>query len=97
MMSFVQIVEYETDHAEEIDAKMRDGIESGPPMTFTRLTHTQDRGNPNRYLDIVEFPSYDVAMANSSRPETDQLAKEMASLCTSGPHFYDLDVIMTMP
>ena len=96
-MSFVQIVEYETDHADEIDARMREGLESGPAMSFVRLTHTRDRGNPHRYVTIVEFPSYDAAMANSTRPETDQMAKELASLCTSGPRFYDLDVLMTMP
>jgi hypothetical protein len=29
-----------------------------------------DRDRPNRYVTIVEFPSYEAAMENSRRPET---------------------------
>ena len=58
---------------------------------------TRDRDNPNRYFTIVEFPSYEVAMENSARPETDKFARALAARCTSGPKFYNLDVQESMP
>jgi len=67
------------------------------PRTGVRLVVTHDRDRPNRYLTIIEFPSYEVAMENSARPETDAFAKEMAALCTSGPRYYNLDVQATLP
>ncbi|GIE94287.1 hypothetical protein [Paractinoplanes rishiriensis] len=92
-MSFVQIIEYETDRPEEIaalgEARMAEG---GPPDGF-RLTVARDRDNPNRYVSVVSFPSYEEAMANSARPDTDEFARKMAALCTSPPRFRNLDVI----
>lgn len=96
-MSFIQIIDYETDHAAEIDAKMREGMEEAGVTGFTRLEHTQDHDNPRHFMTIVEFDSYEEAMANSTRPETDQMARELAALCTVGPSFSNLDVKLTMP
>jgi len=97
-MSFIQIIEYETDRADEIralgEARMAEMPE--PPAGF-RLVVTQDRDRPNRFFTIVEFPSYEVAMEASTQPETDAFAKEMAALCTSGPRYYNLDVKRTVP
>jgi hypothetical protein len=70
---------------------------AGDAPPFTRLAVTQDRDNPNRYLTIVEFPSYEAAMANSEDPGTSDFATRMAALCTSGPRFHNLDVRMSMP
>jgi hypothetical protein len=95
-MSFIQIIEYETDRPDEMWALGDSRIaEMGDPPPGFRLTITQDRDNPNRYVTIVEFPSYDVAMENSERPETDAFARQMAALCTSGPHFRNLEVRRT--
>ena len=65
-MSFIQIIEYETDRPDEMMALGNENMQaqSGPPA-YTRLAVTQDRDNPNRYLTIVEFPSYEAAMAIS--------------------------------
>jgi len=97
-MSFIQIIEYETDRPEEMWA-LGEGrtAEMGDPPPGFRLAITQDRDNPNRYFTIVEFPSYEEAMENSRRPETDAFAQQMAALCTSGPRFYNLDVKRTVP
>jgi hypothetical protein len=96
-MSFIQIIEYETDRPEEIaalgEARMAEG---GPPDGF-RLTVAQDRDHPNRYVSVVAFPSYQEAMANSARPDTDEFARKMAALCTSPPRFRNLDVIREAP
>jgi hypothetical protein len=97
-MSFIQIIEYETDRPDEMMALgQAQTAEMGDPPPGFRLTITQDRDNPNRYVTIVEFPSYEVAMENSARPETGDFAKQMAALCTSGPTFSNLDVKRTVP
>jgi hypothetical protein len=97
-MSFIQIIEYETDRPDEMQAlgEARIGEMGDPPPGF-RLTITQDRDRPNRFMTIVEFPSYEVAMENSERPETDAFAQQMAALCTDGPHFRNLEVWRTIP
>ena len=97
-MSFVQVIEYETDRADEIMALGQEQRSEMPetPEGF-RVTVTRDHDNANRYFMIVEFPSYEEAMANSGRPETDAFARRLATLCTSGPRYYNLDVVATMP
>lgn len=97
-MSFIQVIEYETDRADEIEALGNARMAAMPePQPGFRLVVTQDRDRPNRYFTIVEFPSYEVAMESSARPDTDAFAREMAALCTSGPRFYNLDVKVTVP
>ena len=99
MGGFVQIIEYETDKPEEMKAlrnEMRDDM-GDTAASFGRLVVTQDRDNPRRYLIIVEFPSYEEAMENSGRAETDAFAGRMAALCTRGPIYYNLDVQRTVP
>jgi len=97
-MAFIQIIEYETDRADEIAQLMEDvrpQDSDGPG--FVRMAVTQDRDNPRRYLTIVEFTSYEVAMANSERPETDEMAGKLAALCAGPPRFHNLDVIQSAP
>lgn len=55
-----------------------------------------DRDRPNTYLSIVEFPSHEIAMENSARPETSAFAARLAELYDGPPRFYNLDVIDTM-
>jgi hypothetical protein len=97
-MSFIQIIEYETDRPDEMralgEARMAQAPDAPPGF---RVVVTKDRDRPNHYFTIVEFPSYDAAMENNARPETDAFAKQMAALCTSTPRFYNLDVEMTTP
>ncbi|MEV6305207.1 hypothetical protein AB0M02_37745 [Actinoplanes sp. NPDC051861] len=98
-MGFIQIIEYETDRPEEMralgDARMAEAGNTVPPGF--RLTITQDRDHPNRYVTIVEFPSYETAMENSERPDTDAFARKMAELCTGPPRFRNLDVRQVHP
>lgn len=97
-MSFIQIIEYETDRPDEMRALAdRQQADMPPAPPGFRLNVTRDRDQPNRYFTIVEFPSYEEAMENSAKPETDAFAREMAALCTSGPKYYNLEVIETMP
>ena len=97
-MRFIQIMDYETTRGDEIDAWMKEVSESGQEMpNIIRLAHTRDHDNPNHYVDIIEFTNYDDAMRNSAQPETDAMARDLAALCTSGPTYANLDVMMERP
>lgn len=93
---FVQIIEYETDRADEMaaemDSRMAEAQQSGQQMPG-RMMVTRDRDNPQRYMVIVEFPSYEEAMANSKRPDTGEMAKLMSSMVSGGPIYHNLDVM----
>ena len=54
---------------------------------------TQDRDRPDTYVQVVEFPSYEAAMANSDLPETAAFAEQLAKLCDAPPSFRNLDVV----
>jgi hypothetical protein len=97
-MSFIQVIEYETDRPDEI-RKLGEAQWGQMPSVQdgVRLSMSSDRDNPNRYVTIVEFPSYEAAMANSRRPETNEYANRMAALCTKGPEYRNLDVQMAVP
>jgi hypothetical protein len=97
-MTFIQIIEYETDRPDELWAlgEARSKEMGDTPPGF-RLAITQDRDHPNRYVTIVEFPSYEAAMENSRRSDTDEFAREMTALCTSPPRYRNLDVQRVVP
>jgi quinol monooxygenase YgiN len=95
MSGFVQIIEFRSNRIDELKAladEMRSGLDSQGAL---RGTVTQDRDRPGWYLNIVEFDSYESAMANSNRPEVSAFASRMAALCEEPPRFYNLEVIET--
>lgn len=92
-MTFVQIIEFETDKADEMNALMGEWAASADAERMVgsaMLGH--DRDNPQHYMEMVEFPSYEEAMRNSEMPQTQAFAERMMSLCTSGPRFVNLDI-----
>jgi hypothetical protein len=97
-VTFIQIIEYETDRPDELWAlgEARSKELGDAPPGF-RLVVTQDRDQPNRYVTIVEFPSYEAAMENSQRSDTDEFARQMTALCTSPPRYRNLDVQHIVP
>ena len=92
MAGFVQIIEIKTSRIDEVDALIEEMRAGGGPMPMVRATMTADRDQPDRYLSILEFESYEAAMENSNRPETAEVAQRMASLCDEPPKFRNLDV-----
>lgn len=97
MAGFVQIVEFKTSRIDEVQAlgnENRDERMAG--STVRRVTVTADRDRPGYYLSIIEFDSYESAMENSNRPETQEFAAAMAKLCDGPPTFYNLDVLQVM-
>jgi hypothetical protein len=92
-MPFVQLIEFQTSRIEEFDTALDEWIrESEGWRAPTRALQAKDRDRPDTYFQIVEFPSYEVAMKNSARPETNRLAERLAALCTGPPTFRNLEV-----
>ena len=48
----------------------------------------------NRYTTVIEFASYEDAMANSNHPDTGEFSAQMGALCDGPPSFVNLDVLM---
>jgi hypothetical protein len=97
MAGFVQIIEFQTSRYDEVkqladDYRDKRTAEARGPMPL-RSTVTQDRKRPGVYLNIVEFESYEAAMENSNRPDTNEFSQQMMTLCDGAPRFYDLDVL----
>ncbi len=95
-MSFVQVIDYTTSRGAEMEALLDEWRSSTEGQRSTaRATTSRDRNNPDHYVTVVEFPSYDDAMRNSGLPATQDFAAKMAALCDAPPTFIDLDVIRT--
>ena len=93
-MGYVQIIEFTTSRIDEIRALDEEWVKATQgKRTATRELTCADRDNPNRYVSIVEFPSYEEAMANSELPETKAVAEKYAALCDEPPRFVNLDVL----
>ena len=96
MPAFIQVIEWSTSRLDEVmelgRSRREETSEDGP----VRLTVTAKRGQPGRFMTIVEFPSHEAAMRNSRDPKTDEFARQMAELCDGPPVFHDLDVLDTM-
>jgi quinol monooxygenase YgiN len=92
-MAFIQIIEVTTAHQDEVESLMDEWVaKTEGKRTAQRSTVTADRDQPRTYVQIVEFPSYEGAMANSDLPETNELAERLAKLCDRPPTFRNLEV-----
>jgi quinol monooxygenase YgiN len=95
-MAFIQIIEATTSRLADVEALMDEWIAATEGKRKTqRAVLSADRDRPNTFVQIVEFPSYEDAMANSALPETSGFAERMAKLCDSPPTFRNLDVRRT--
>jgi len=93
-VSFLQIIEFTTSRAEELNALLDEWLEKTEgKRTATRGIQCRDRDRANTWVQIVEFPSYEASMANSDLPETAAVAGRLAELCDEPPTFRNLDVI----
>lgn len=92
-MAFVQIIEFTTARLDEVE-RLVDGWVAATEgkRKAHRATLTVDRERPDTYVQIVEFPSYEEAMANSALPETSHFADRLVELCDGQPLFRNLDV-----
>ncbi len=94
MAGFVQIIDFTTSRFEEGDKLVDEYREKTKgKSTFVRATTLRDRDTPNRYLQIVEFPSYEEAMRNSELPETAELAQALTALSDGPQQFGNFDIV----
>ncbi len=92
-MSFIQIIEMVTTQPEEAERLVDEWrAQTEGRRTAQRGTMTKDRDRPDTYVQIVEFASYEDAMANSALPETAAFAERVAKLCDAPMTFRNLDV-----
>lgn len=93
-MKYVQVIVFRTSKIDEV-RKLGKEYEAtmGSDMKARRALITQDRDNPDTYVQIISFDSYEEAMENSNHPATQKIAEEMRSLSEGEPTFYNLDVI----
>jgi hypothetical protein len=92
-MPFVQIIELRTTRPAEVEALIKQWqAQTAGRRTAQRGTFTQDRDQPDTYVQIVEFLSYEEAMSNSNLPETASFAQQLGELCYGPMEFRNLDV-----
>ena len=92
---FIQIIEGRTSRFEELEAleeEWRTATEG--KRTLRQSFVGRDRNDPNHYIILAFFDSYESAMKNSNLPETNEFGQKQAKLLDAGPTFTDLDVVM---
>ena len=93
-MGFIQIIEMHTKRYEELQAIGDEFFAATEGKRTLRKSYvTRDRSDPDRYLVVAFFDSYESAMENSNLPETAALAEKQTPLLDAPPTFFDLDVI----
>lgn len=92
-MAFIQMIEITTTRPDEVEALVDEWrTKTAGRRTAQRGTFTKDGERPNTFIQIVEFPSYEDAMANSDLPETASFAQRLGQLCEGPMLFRNLDV-----
>ena len=92
-MAFVQVIEMTTTRPDEVETLVSEWrSQTEGRRTARRGTFTKDRDRPDTYVQIVEFASFEDAMANSALPETSVFAERRAELCDGPMGFRNLDV-----
>jgi hypothetical protein len=93
-MAFVQIIEMHTRNYDELQALGDEFFAATEgKRTLQHSFVTSDRNDPDRYLILAFFDSYESAMENSNLPETAAFAEKQMPLLDGPSTFYDLDVI----
>lgn len=95
-MKFVQIMEVTTDNFDEFEALHEQWLAATEGQRTTELEWVlHDRDNPNRYVIVVQFPSFDEAMKNNDLPATAEIAQKMNELAAAPTIFHNLDLVRT--
>ena len=95
-MGFIQILEIKTSNYGEFEALHEQWLaDTAGTRTVVSERICRDRDQPDTYVVIVEFPSYEEAMKNNDLPATATIAAGMAALADRPPTFRNLDLIRT--
>jgi len=96
-MTFVQTLSFTCHDEDGLIALMQDwGEESVGAIGFWQAVIMKDRDDPDSYTIWVEFSSYEEAMQNSNRPQTDAYAYRIASL-VEGYVLYTIFTLIYVP
>jgi hypothetical protein len=93
-MAFVQIIDMHTSRFEELTAleeEWRAATEG--KRTLRRSMLARDRHDPQHYVILAFFDSYESAMTNSSLPETSDFGAKQGALVDGPIGFSDLDIL----
>jgi hypothetical protein len=94
-MAFVQTIGFTSSRIDEIQALAeqfeRDNAGLAPGYQGSRVLADRDR--QGAYLVVVDFDSYELAMENSTRPETDAFARTMGELVDGPVTYGNYDVL----
>ena len=93
-MAFIQLVDGHSDKFDEIEALTGQYDEAPAGRgTARRSIVTRDRNDSRRFVVVVFFDSYESAMENSNRPETQEFGQKLSALVDGPVTFHDLDVL----
>jgi quinol monooxygenase YgiN len=94
-MKFAQIIELKTSRWEELRELDEEWLEQTEGMRPRSVEfYAADRDRPNTYIAVVQWDSYEAAMANNDLPATEQIARRMSELCDEPPTYRNLDVLV---
>lgn len=93
-MSFVQIMDFRTSDPDPMFELADEWWEATDgKRTVRREIVGRDRNDPEHYMVVVFFDSYESAVENSDLPETQAGAATMASHAAGEITFHDLDIV----
>jgi hypothetical protein len=93
-MAFVQMMEARTSKIDEIMALEREWVAATEGRrTLRRSVVARDRDDPNHYVIVAFFDSFESAMENSGLPETDEFGRKQGALLDAPMTFVNLDVV----
>ena len=93
-MGFVQIIEITSSRFDEVEALHEQWLaDTEGTRTAVSERMCRDRDDPEKFVIIVEFDSYEAAMANNDLPQTNRIAEGIAALSDGPPTFRNLDLI----
>lgn len=97
MPGFIQTVTFRTSRIDEVrqlaEGQREKRTAAGDTDKPISVSICADRDTPDQYTVVIEFASYEAAMANSNHPDTQEMSQQMAKLCDGPPTFANLDVL----
>jgi hypothetical protein len=93
-MDFVQIIDCRTTNFDALNALEADWRQATEGQrTLRRSVIARDRNDPDHYVILAFFDSYESAMVNSNLPETAEFGRRQSELLDTPMTFTDLDII----
>jgi quinol monooxygenase YgiN len=98
---FVQVIEGRLKNAGDWDRLQELGEvwereEGDRAPGYRGFDFLRDRGDPQRFIEVVRFDSAEKAQENSSRPETNRFFQQIRALLEGDPRFVDCDLVQSV-